>query len=306
MHPVAIIDLGGNTVRLSIYTVESTTVFDNLLNKKETVGLAGYIENGSMSEAGIIRAISTLNRFKSICEGFNIHDVHVLATAPLRNIDNTNECIDRIKAHTGFDVDLLSGEAEATLDFNGAMLVSDINDGLLIDIGGGSTELVCFKDRSILQAISLPIGSLSGYTKFFKTLTPGKKQIKALKSHVKDLLSVADFIKTQHTANAVGVGGSIRAANKCFKRANNLNDNLVLTTKQIDDLYKMIKTMDDGGLNLVLKAAPDRIHTIISGMTILTTVLDTFDVQNLTISSYGVREGYLNQWLNHQEQHHAA
>ena len=306
MHPVAIIDLGSNTVRLSIYTVESTTTFDNLLNKKETVGLAGYIENGSMSEAGIIRAISTLNRFKSICEGFNITDIHVFATAPLRNIDNTNECIDRIKTHTGFDVDLLSGEQEAILDFNGAMLVTDISDGLLIDIGGGSTELVCFKDRNILQAISLPIGSLSGYTKCFKTLTPSKKQIKALKAHVNDLLSVADFIKTQHTANAIGVGGSIRAANKCFKRENGLNDNLVLTTKQIKDLYKQIKTMDDGGLNLVLKAAPDRIHTIISGMTILTTILDHFDVSNLTVSSYGVREGYLNQWLNHQEDPYAA
>ena len=306
MHPVGIIDLGSNTVRLSIYTVDQTNHFENLLNKKETVGLAGYIENGRMSEAGISRAIATLSRFKTILEGFNISDVHVLATAPLRNIDNTSECIDRIQFHTGLNIDLLSGEEEATLDFDGAMLCTDLSDGLLIDIGGGSTELVCFKDRSILQAVSLPIGSLSGYTRYFKTLTPSKKQIKALKENVKELLSVTDFIKTQNTSNAVGVGGSIRAANKCFKRLHSLNENMVLTTQQINELYKLIKTMDDDGLNLVLKAAPDRIHTIISGMTILTTILNHFDVLNLTISSYGVREGYLNQWLNHPELHHGA
>ena len=303
---VAIIDLGSNTIRLSIYSVDQTNRFENLLNKKETVGLASYIENGSMSENGIIRAISTLNRDKTICDGFGIHDIHVIATAPLRNIDNSDYAIERIQKATGLTIHLLSGEQEATLDFEGAMLCTDIQDGLLIDIGGGSTELVCFKDHKILQAISLPIGSLLGYTKFFKSLTPTKKQIKALKQHFNELLSVTDFIKTQNTTHAIGVGGSIRAVNKCFKRSYSLNDNMVLTTKQIKSLYKLIKTMDDDGLNLILKSAPDRIHTIISGMTILMVILDHFDVDDLTISSYGVREGYLYHWLNHRmEEDHA-
>lgn len=293
-----IIDIGSNTMRLSIYSVNDDGSFENLMNKKEMVGLAGYIDQGKMSDEGIERAIATLNRFKNIAQDFNLDQCYALATAPFRNIDNANEALTEIQERVGIAIDAISGEQEALLDFNGAMLQSNMNDGLLIDIGGGSTELVCFKDRKILQAVSLPIGSLSAYNRFFKTLYPSKKQINALQDHVKDLLQYVEFIQTQDTSQIIGVGGSIRACNKLYRRKYGIKENKSLTYDQIKEIYKDVKSLEGNHLDLVLKAIPDRIHTIRSGLIILKTIMSTFDGESLHISNYGVREGYLNSKLH--------
>lgn len=289
---IGVIDVGSNTMRLSIYKINNNS-FDNIMNKKEMVGLAGYIEGGKMSENGINRAIETLLKFKEIANEFHIEKVYVLATAPFRNIDNTEECIRRINESTGFDIDAISGEKEAELDFAGALLGNELNDGLLIDIGGGSTELVCFKDKKILQAISLPIGSLSAYNRFFKTLYPSKKAISQLKEHVENLLKIADFMQTQDTRVIIGVGGTIRACNKIYMRAHALKNNREITNDDVKEVAQIVKNMQGKNLDMILKTCPDRIHTILPGMIILRTIIKRFAGENIMISHYGVREGYL-------------
>ncbi len=290
---VGIIDVGSNTMRLSIYKVKEDNSFDNIMNKKAMVGLAGYIEDGKMSENGINRAIETLLKFKEIAEEFHIENVYVLATAPFRNIDNTEECIERIKESTGFIVNAISGEEEARLDFEGALLGNDLNNGMLIDIGGGSTEIVCFKDKKILQAVSLPIGSLSAYNRFFNCLYPSKKDMNRLKEQVEDLLKIADFMQTQDTHEVIGVGGTIRACNKIFMRSHALKTNNELTYDDVKEVAQIVKNMEGRNLDLIVKTCPDRIHTILSGMIILRTILKRFQGENIKISHYGVREGYL-------------
>lgn len=294
---IGIIDVGSNTMRLSIYKIKNNNSFDNIMNKKEMVGLAGYIEDGKMSESGINRAIETLLKFKEIALEFHIERIHVLATAPFRNIENTEECIRRINESTGLAIDAISGEKEAELDFSGALLGNELNDGLLIDIGGGSTELVCFKEKKILQAISLPIGSLSAYNRFFKTLYPTKKAQNELKEHVENLLKIADFMKTQDTRVIIGVGGTIRACNKIFMRAHALKNNNAITNEEVKEVVQLVKNMQGKNLDMILKTCPDRIHTILPGMIILKTIIKRFGGENIIISHYGVREGYLAEQM---------
>ena len=290
----AIIDIGSNTVRLSIYEVKDKS-FEPLLSKKEMTGLAGYIQNGSMSEEGIARACAVLMRFKEIIEHFHIEKVYVLATAPFRNIDNTDQCLEKIKEVTGFDVDAISGEKEALLDFDGATLIHQFPQGLLIDIGGGSTELVCFKEGEILEAISLPIGSLSLYNAYCDHILPTEKQYSKMKKHVEKLLEFCSFIETQNCDEVIGVGGTIRACNKLYRRENHLENNVLLSYKDIKNLYKKFEKQEGKAYRMILKTVPERIHTLIPGLIILKTVMQRYGCQNLYVSEYGVREGYLSE-----------
>jgi hypothetical protein len=90
-----------------------------------------------------------LGNYKNILTDFGIGNAYIFATASLRNIANTEEAVKRIEDEMGLYVDVLSGEEEARLGFMGATLAVNIEKGLFIDIGGGSTELVTFRKREI-------------------------------------------------------------------------------------------------------------------------------------------------------------
>ena len=116
----SVIDIGSNTIRLTVYQVEEGQI-QTVFHEKSTAGLAGYVtEKGKLSRAGIERAITALERFQSILQKLSIEQVAVFATASLRNIVNTDEALECIERRTGFRVEVISGEKEALLDYVGA------------------------------------------------------------------------------------------------------------------------------------------------------------------------------------------
>ena len=288
---VAITDLGSNTVRLSIYEIEGDT-FRLLLSKKEMASLAGYVENGKMSKEGLRVASEVILSFKKIVEHFNIAYFKVFATASLRNVKNADECLSYIHQKTGVAIELLSGEEEALLDFKGALLLQDVRDGLLVDIGGGSTELVLFKDRISLMALSLPFGSLSLYREFVNDIMAKEKELDDIRKYVKRSLPAISFHDGQFKT-IVGVGGSIRALRKLVRRLKKQDDLNTITYKDIEGIIKDSNRHRAELLKLILKTAPERIHTILCGATTLLSIMDFYDLKSVSVSDYGVREGYV-------------
>ena len=185
-----IVDLGSNTIRLSIYHWEGQD-FRLLLNKKTIAGLAGYVQGGVLSDSGILVACRTLSSYRALLDNFQVSKMHVFATASLRNISNTGEAVETIRDVTGIPVEVLSGDAEAALSFKGAVLPGGVSTGLLADIGGGSFELVSYEDMSITSACSLPVGSLSLYTRFVNGLFPTSEERKAMRAYVEEQLDRA-------------------------------------------------------------------------------------------------------------------
>ena len=108
-----IVDVGSNTIRLSVYNCEGQD-FKLLRNKKITAGLAGYIKSGELSDAGILVACRALCSFRELAENIGVDSLSVFGTAPLRNIVNTEEAVNTINSVTGITVDVLSGSDEAS------------------------------------------------------------------------------------------------------------------------------------------------------------------------------------------------
>ena len=290
-----IVDLGSNTIRLSIYHWEGRQ-FKLLMNKKEMAGLAGYIKDGVLSDRGILVACQVLSGFKALLENFDIRDIHVFATASLRNIVNTEDALDTIRAVTGVTVEVVSGSDEATLSFLGATVGGGAPDtGLLADIGGGSTELVAYEKGSITSGCSLPMGSLSLFTRYVTGLFPTREERHAIRDQVEAELERA---KTQgvRCAHLTGVGGTIRAAAKlCNDLSGADQNNRTIPAEEIRALYKDLKKVDQATLRQILRIVPDRVHTILPGLAILCAVLKSYEVETVLVSPCGVREGYLLQ-----------
>ena len=127
----------------------------NLIHKRKyTVGLASYVKDNVMEQAGIDKACEILNSFKSFLTSFNIENVSAFTTAALRNAQNSKEAVAEIITRTGIDLHIISGDEEATYDFIAATHELDYHDGFIIDIGGASTELIRFADNKIMQKLA--------------------------------------------------------------------------------------------------------------------------------------------------------
>ena len=159
------IDIGSNTVRMAIYRIEGTHV-EMLMKKKHTVGLAAYLKDGVMQKQGIDKAVEILKEFRAFLLAFGITHVVAFTTAALRNAKNSAAAVGEIERRTGLPIRVISGDEEATYDFIGATHDLSEDAGLLIDIGGASTEIVSYSSGKIEQKISLPIGSLAFRTKY--------------------------------------------------------------------------------------------------------------------------------------------
>ncbi|MEQ2457222.1 Ppx/GppA phosphatase family protein [Flavonifractor hominis] len=290
-----IVDVGSNTIRLSIYQWEGRQ-FKLLMNKKEMAGLAGYIRNGQLSDSGILVACRVLADFNALLDNFDICDIHVFGTASLRNITNTEEALDTIEAVTGIRIEVLSGADEAAFSFLGATVGGGAPaSGLLADIGGGSTELVAYTNGSITSGCSLPMGSLSLFTRHVSGLFPTREERRAIRAQVEAELEQA---KTRgiHSSHLIGVGGTFRAAAKlCNDLSGADSNNRLIPADEVRGLYKRLKHGDQTALRQILRSVPDRVHTILPGLVILNAVLKHYEVENLCVSTCGVREGYLLQ-----------
>ncbi len=296
MKHYGVIDIGSNTIRLVIYKWEEPEL-TALLNKKESAGLANYVDrDGGLSEAGICRAEQALAEFREILEHVEVERTYVFATASLRNISNTGIVAERLRRSSGFDIQVISGEEEADYDFRGALRATGLEDGLLVDVGGGSTEFVLFQHRVQCSAHSLRMGSLNLYTKYVSGILPGKKELEALSARVDRALE--DCLRRERQAapaDLCAVGGSARAA---AKLVSNLDPSLVASdgsfpVKTLKKLLNLAVERRHTFTRMVLRTAPERIHTIVPGLVILYRTAHWCGARRVVTSPYGVREGYL-------------
>ena len=290
---IAIVDLGSNTIRLSVYHTLPDGRFELLFSEKEMAGLVSYVRGGRLSPEGIQRACTGIRDFQGLLRQFDMGAPHVFATASLRNIRNTEEAVAQIREATGVEVDVISGELEAKLGYYGTQLATPLRDGAVFDIGGGSTEILEVRGGEIRKAQSLPIGSLALFNTCVDGLWPKKKELKKIRTAVASALKEA-WLPEQRVEKVCVVGGTARAvlkiANAWYEKP---AGNRSLTPAEVRRLTRLLLERDHQARKLILRSCPDRVHTILPGMMLMNTLTEKLCCGELYISPYGVREGYL-------------
>lgn len=290
-----IVDIGSNTIRLIIYNIDKDKNLEKIFSYKETAGLAGYVEKGLLNPNGIAILNRTLTQIKKITDDLSIPKVWYFATASLRNIDNSDAVLKIIRDELEIDIDIISNEDEGYLSYYAmkSLLNDKLNseNGIIADIGGGSSEIVIFKGNRIIENTSLPIGSLNLHSKFVKGIMPDKKEIKAIKDEINAHLSKIDNNDT--FSELIGVGGTFRLIPELLA-----NDNKVFTAHQLENLIDCGKTDRNDLAKLILKTKPERIHTALPGMMIAKEIMKKWNVSKVLTDRVSVRDGYLLKKIN--------
>ncbi|MGC4018415.1 MAG: ethanolamine ammonia-lyase reactivating factor EutA [Muricomes sp.] len=293
----AIIDIGSNSMRLTLYEIDGTS-FRILFKEKFMAGLARYVESDILSAEGIERAYTGLLNFRETLEALDIKNVAVFATASLRNIKNTEEALTAIKIATGYSVEIISGESEALLGYTGAMQEISLADGAFIDIGGGSTEIVSFENGQPLSSASFHVGSLNLYRECVKKIMPGNGSLKRIQKTLTNEIDKKSLFTFDKRSPLICVGGTARAVLKIAGKLYDLPPGCRTVSKaQFNDMCALLCKGNRAAADIVLKLEPDRIHTIVPGLMIMKHIFQLFNSDKIIVSKYSVREGYLCQKL---------
>ena len=209
----AVIDIGSNSMRLTGYDAQKTE-FRILFKEKVMAGLAGYVEGNTLTPEGISRACDGLLEFRKTLDALELNQVYVFATASLRNVDNTLQAVEEIRDSTGFSVKVLTGEEEALYGYQGAMMDLNMADGVFVDIGGASTEMVTFSHGALAQAASIPVGSLKLYRDCVKKLLPSQSALEQMSRLLDRALESRREFDHAAASNLACVGGTARAVLK--------------------------------------------------------------------------------------------
>lgn len=288
-----IIDIGSNTIRMNIYSIDRDD-FNTVMSTKSSAGLVSYVHNQRMNQEGIDKLEQVLNEFKSMLDVLSVTEYAVFATASLRNIKNSDEIIADIKKKTGIDVDLLSGAEEGRLSFNGAVHALNREDGMYIDSGGGSTEMVLYDKKDIVSVSSMPIGSLNLYNKYVKEIIPTAAEIKNIRKKVRDELLEIDPENNLKVESLAVTGGSMRAVREIMIRLKWIRpDQYVIKPELLSQLVDYLAEDESRAIKLLLQVKPDRVHTVFTGLLIIEGVARFIRADVVEVSFSGLREGYL-------------
>lgn len=282
----AVIDMGSNTIRLGIYDYENNNLKE-ILNEAVFANLAGFIRDGVLSEEGISVASKAVKMHKELAAKYSC-DVKLFATAAIRNAKNTSEICTRIEKNTGIKVDVLSGEEEARFSFYGAVEDFPCTDGIMADVGGGSSEIIVFSNSEPVYTTSIPWGSLKVYKNIVSNILPTECELEKIRSIITNELK-SNFLN-EKKQNFCIVGGGVKASKKLAKAV--LNEN-VLSVDIIDELLNEIIKNPDEMRKTIENIAPKRLNTIAPALAIYSAVGNYFGAKNVFISDKGIKEGYI-------------
>lgn len=293
-----VIDIGSSTVRMAVYDISPAGGAEMLLKKKHIVGLAGYVEGGRMTQAGIDKAVEILQEFRAFLACFHIDHVCAFTTAALRNASNSREAVAEIERRTGLSIRVISGDEEATFDFIGATHGLAGESGLLVDIGGGSTELVAFAAGRIERKVSLPLGATALAARFSAEVLPSRAECAAMRAEAQEVLAGASSFARIQAPVLCGIGGTFKSGLALYRAVygESAGDDLTMEAARLLELIERFvrdRALPQEDVVLLMRAVPDRLPTILPGLVVADVIAKRFGAQRITYSDSGVREGFI-------------
>ena len=285
-----VVDIGSNTVVLIIYNTD-TPVPEVLFYESDPVRLVQYNTGGHISQEGIDRTCETLRRYREILSREQVESFGAFITEPARHIDNKEELLAAFQ-EAGFNVQALSGREEAEYDFEGSRLyVPDITTGNAFDIGGGSTELIAFRDGKIMEAVSLPWGCVR--------LLQSEINAADINDILMDAFDQYPLLQSVSSDTMVGIGGTCRAAGRVCDAV--YGTGKVMYRRDLGTIYRKLNDYDQETTEIMhRKVDPGRWEVFMPGVRMLMGILWAYNADKVVISEGCVREGFLMRQIKNK------
>lgn len=293
----AVIDIGSNSARLVIYQKSSQYGFHLICERKSKVriGEGAYEKGGYLQEIGIRRAYFALKEFIATTQYYPVDEIFCVATSALRDAPNGKAFTQWIQQELNLNIQIIDGKQEALYGAIAAQNLLPVNNGITIDIGGGSSDLSLLKDSKVIQTYSLNIGTVRLKELFFDKGKPVEEARAFIKEELKKL---PDTLKS---CQAIGIGGAARTLSKGIMKMESYPlGNIHAFSYKVDDYMEYFQNISDAKLKLLkyLHIPKGRFDTIREGTLIWEEILKYIAAKKVITSGVGVREGvFLHHFL---------
>jgi len=295
---VAVIDLGSNSWRLVVYTFSPGEWWKRTDELYEIVRIgAGLAATGRLGLEAIERGLETLAVFDRFCRasGLEPAEVHAIATSAIRDAANGEEFLRSAEKTMGQPIEVLSASEEARYGYIAAVNTTTITDGVVLDLGGGSMQLIRVEDRQATELTSFPLGAVRMTERFMSDGGPAKrKDIKRLRAHVFESLSDLDWL-SRAGPRLVGLGGSVRnlaaAAGRIAGQVDLGVQGFVITAEMLDDLVQRLAALPATERGSISGIKPGRADIILAAALVLQAVVELGDFDGIEVTEAGLREG---------------
>jgi exopolyphosphatase / guanosine-5'-triphosphate,3'-diphosphate pyrophosphatase len=289
-RPVAVVDIGSNSVRLVVYDGlrrSPTPVF----NEKILCGLGkGIAITGKLDATAMVRATAALKRFRTLAKQIGCHEVYAVATAAAREASNGLEFIEQAEKSLGAGINILTGKEEARYAALGVIAGIPEADGVVGDLGGGSLELIDVKDGKLFDGVTLPLGPL-------RLIDMSGDNMSRARKLVDEYLNDAKVLEALKGRSFYAVGGTWRnLARVQLAHAGyplHVLHQYVMTRAQARSIAALVSGMSSSAMKDVKDISKSRSNTMPFGSMVLERLIEIGKPKDIVCSVYGVREGYL-------------
>jgi exopolyphosphatase/guanosine-5'-triphosphate,3'-diphosphate pyrophosphatase len=300
MKTYGMIDIGSNNVRLVIYEMKNKHDFLIALNTKESIRLRNYVHNNLLTVEGINKLLTCLHDFKKlITSHYNVDQLILFATQTIRMVDNKESILQLVKEQLDWDIEILSEQEEALLGYEGMNLyLAHQQDGIYVDLGGGSMEIVYFKDNEIQHYHSFSFGSIV-LRNMLKDPIPSKMELKMLKRFILNEYHTLDWL-TSLEVPLIVVGGSSRnlvRIDRFITKKHEITHGYTLSFREIKRIRKLLMLLTIDEIEKIEGFTSNRSDVIIPSIYAFELLYQYINASSYICSRTGLREGVLNRMI---------
>ena len=295
MQRIAIIDIGSNSARLVISHIYKNGAYNMVYNQKEALRLSQKVDEKNMlTDEAFSSTIETMKSFAYMCKIYQADKTIAVATAAIRNSANGSDLVARVAAETGIQLHIISGNTEAYISYLGVINTLNVKDGIIFDLGGGSTELILFKNRKILESVSLPVGAVNTTAMFNTRNVMPPNVFSDVSFFIMSRLEQYPWVK-QSGLPLIGVGGTARTVAKIIQRAKKYPatkiHNYSYTAQTYRSFFNRLRSTNLEQRKKISGLSSERSDIILAGASIISCLLEETGAKKLVTSGCGLREG---------------
>ena len=306
---VASIDIGTNSTHLLIAQLDSDLKsFTIKFTEKSTTRLGERDEDGNLTKSSINRVLETLKRFKEYCYGFGVERILAAATSAVRESPNGKDLINKVRDEVGIQIELISGAEEARLIYLGVLSGMDLENRshIILDIGGGSTELILANSEDTRALTSARIGAVRLKNDFLEDEPLNSSRIEFLKTFIAGSLEpsvgkIKKRIKRNETLSMIATSGTAISLGNLISSVSGEPKQKMhgykYTKEDLESILKKLIQMSSSERRKMPTLSDRRSEIIIPGGLILETCMEMLDISELTISERALREGLVVDWM---------
>lgn len=292
---LAVIDMGSNTFRLVVFRYRPAGAFRLVDEIRDTVRLSRGASDAGIRPEAIARAAHTAHLYAAFCAAERIDEVDAVSTSAARDAPNREEVLAALTADGGLPVRVLSAVDEARYGYLGAVNSTTLDDGWVLDLGGGSIQAIEVRDRLMKRSASRPLGAVRMTEAFLAgDGQPSRGDLKALRKHAERTLREEQWIEGLGD-RAVGIGGTVRTLARMAQKAErHPMDELhgyPLARGALGDLIDRMAKLPASERASVPGLKPDRADITLAGAVVIAVAMDLAGAESIEICAQGLREG---------------